>query len=194
LGTAGVVALSLGMNAQVQRRPTEPVPVVAEVAAPARANAPSRSRPRRANPTQRARKSAPSPAPLLAASLSGLDFGLGDPADGALAEATAALVGDMGASVMEADAVQAPPQAIERTPPGFPARARALGQSGWVTVSFVVDIDGSTQDVHVADSDPPGVFDEAAVAAVDSWRFAPGQQDGSPVAVRVRQTLRFELQ
>ena len=103
-------------------------------------------------------------------------------------------MGELGSAVMEEDAVEVVPQATERPPPSFPARARSLGQSGWVTLSFVVDIDGSTQDVHVVEADPPGVFDDAAMEAVKQWRFDPGQSEGSPVAVRVRQTLRFELQ
>jgi protein TonB len=190
----GVVALSLGMNAQVKKRAVEPVSLVVEIAAPARAKPPNRTRPPRPTASHRARKSAPSPAPLLSANLAGLDFGLGDPSDGALAEATTALLADMGGAVMDAGAVEVAPEPVERSAPGFPARARALGQSGWVTVSFVVDLDGSTQDVHVAEADPPGVFDDAAVAAVKAWRFQPGEQGGTPVAVRVRQTLRFELQ
>lgn len=194
LGTLGVFALSLGMNAQVERKVLEPVTVVETLSAPQKAKNPSKARQRRSSTARKARSSAPSPAPLLAASLGGLDFGLGDAADAALAEATQALVGDVGATVMNEDAVEVAPVATQRTPPSFPARARALGQSGWVTISFVVDVDGSAQDVHVLESDPPGIFDEAAIDAVSEWRFDPGRDEGSPVAVRVRQTLRFTLE
>jgi protein TonB len=130
----------------------------------------------------------------LSASLSGLDFGFSDGADLAMVDATNQLVGSLGGAVVDEAEVESAPQAIERNPPSFPARARALGQSGFVTVSFVVDLDGSTQDVNVVESSPPGVFDEAAIDAVRGWRFNPGQQEGAPVAVRARQTLRFELQ
>ncbi len=193
-GMVGVVGLSLGMNSVVQRAATEPVSVVAEIAPVARsANPPARSR-HRAPAPQRSRKSAPSPSPMLAAGLSGLNFGFSDGADLAMADATRQLMGDLGGAVVDEADVQAPPLPIDRSPPAFPARARALGQSGSVTVSFVVDVDGSTQDVLVIEASAPGVFDDAVTDAVRTWRFNPGQQEGAPVAVRVRQTLRFDLQ
>lgn len=193
LGTFGVFALSLGMNAQTEQAATEPVTVVTEMMV---APKPHKAGPtqRRPAPARKAKKSAPSPGPLLAAGLSGLDFGLGNAADAALGDATAALVGSVGAVVMSEDAVQVAPVATSRTPPTFPARARSLDQSGSVTLSFVVDVDGSAQDVSVVTSEPPGVFDAAAIEAVESWRFEPGRHEGSPVAVRVRQTLVFELE
>lgn len=194
LGTCGVIGLSLGMNAQVQPKDLEPVSVITEMNVAASPKAQAKARQRRAPSSHKQARSAPSPSPLLAANLSGLDFGLGDANDAALAQATQALVGGMGTAVMEEDSVEVAPTATERTPPSFPARARSLGQSGSVTLSFVVDIDGSTQDVHVVEAEPPGVFDDAAVDAVKTWRFEPGQFEGSPVAVRVRQTLRFTLE
>jgi protein TonB len=193
-GTFGVFALSLGMNAQVERHETEPVTVVSEMAVAPKAPKPGTARPQRSSPPKKSRQSAPSPGPLLAAGLGGLDFGLGSAADAALADATAALVGDVGAAVMNEDNVEVVPRPTERTPPTFPARARSLNQTGRVTLSFVVDVDGSVQDVYVVEATPPGVFDAAAVEAVESWRFEPGRHEGAPVAVRVRQTLVFELE
>jgi protein TonB len=193
-GTLGVFMLSLGMNSQVERQMTEPVTLVTEMAVAPKAPKPGPARPQRSAPPKKARQSAPSPGPLLAAGLGGLDFGLGSAADAALADATAALVGDVGATVMNEDNVEVAPRATERTAPTFPARARSLNQTGRVTLSFVVDVDGSVQDVYVVEATPPGVFDDAAVEAVESWRFEPGRHEGAPVAVRVRQTLVFELE
>ncbi len=194
LGTVGVCALSLGMNAQVEKRNEEPVSVVKEIAGTPRASAQRPSRSRRTGAARQAARKGPSATPLLAAGLEGLDFGLGDAADMALAGATEALVRDLGAAVIDEDAVEVPPRPNRQDPPSFPARARALGLSGHVTLSFVVDVDGSAQDVHVVESEPPGAFDDAAVAAVSEWTFEPGRQEGTPVAVRVRQTLRFALE
>ncbi len=193
LGTVGVVGLSLGMNMQVKPRAMEPVATITEVVVATKPR-PQKSRAKRAAPSRKAARSAPSPSPLLAAGLGGLDFGLGDAADVALAGATSALVGEVGTGVVDEGSVEVTPRPVERAAPSFPARARSLGQSGWVTLSFVVDIDGSTQDVYVVESDPPGVFDEAALEAVRHWRFEPGETAGTPVAVRARQTLRFELE
>lgn len=194
LGTLGVFGLSLGMNAQVEAKAPEVATVIEAMAVAAPPKAPTASQKRRSSPVKKARKAAPSPAPLLAANLGGLDFGLGDPSDAALADASDALVGGMGSVALDEDDVQEPPVATTRTPPSYPARARAKGRTGWVTLSFVVDLDGTVQDVHVFQADPPGVFDDAAIEAVSAWRFEPGRHEGTPVAVRVRQTLRFELE
>lgn len=194
LGTLGVVALSLGMNRQLERTVTEPVTVVETPLVAKKAPPPEATRSRRPSPARKSRAAAPSPSPLLAAGLGGLDFGLGGAADLALADATSALVGDLGGAVMDEAQVGRPPTPTRRDPPSFPARARSLGQSGHVTLSFVVDVDGSVQDVAVVESVPPGVFDQAAIDAVQGWAFDPGQHQGTPVAVRVRQTLTFQLE
>ena len=194
LGTFGVVGLSLGMNGVVERSVEEPVTVVETMLAAPKSEPPKSAKKQRSSPVRKARATAPSPGPLLAAGLSGLDFGLGSAADVALAQATAALVGEMGGAVMDEGNVEELPTPTSRTPPEFPARARSLGQAGHVTLSFVVDIDGSVQDVVVVESVPPGVFDDAAIEAVQGWEFQPGQHEGAPVAVRVRQTLKFELE
>lgn len=193
-GTLGVFGLSLGMNAQVEKVFTEPVAAIEAMAAPASSKAQGPARKQRSSPVRKARKAAPSPSPLLAANLGGLDVGFGDASDAALGHATAALLEDAGAVVMNEDAVEDPPVPTTRTPPSYPTRARAQGQEGSVTLAFVVDVDGTVQDVQVLEATPPGVFDEAAVDAVTSWRFEPGSHEGAPVAVRVRQTLRFTLE
>jgi len=90
--------------------------------------------------------------------------------------------------------VDARPQAVRRTAPLYPARARLRGLEGSVELLFVVDVTGRVQGVEVDESKPEGVFDRAAVAAVKAWRFKPGTREGKPVAVRVRQVLDFHLE
>ncbi|MDH5256094.1 MAG: TonB family protein, partial [Gammaproteobacteria bacterium] len=55
--------------------------------------------------------------------------------------------------------------------PAYPRNAAARRLPGWVDVVFTVEPSGRTRDVQVAGADPPGVFDDAAVAAVRRWRF-----------------------
>jgi hypothetical protein len=136
LGTLGVFALSIGMNAQVERVVAEPVAAITTIEAQPAPKAAGAAKPKRTSPVKKARAKAPSASPLLAASLAGLDFGLDGGADDALSDATAALVGEMGAVVLDEAAVEEAPVPTSRTPPSFPARARALGQTGHVTVSF----------------------------------------------------------
>jgi len=86
------------------------------------------------------------------------------------------------------------PQPLARLEPAYPARARLRRQEGAVVLEFVVDSAGTTRDIEVVLSDPPGVFDAAAVGAVERWRFRPGVKDGRAVAVRVRQKMTFRLE
>jgi protein TonB len=193
LGTFGVVAMSLGMNAQVEKQVPQAVTSIENVEVPNKPKKVESNKKQRTNPIKKAARSAPSPGPLLAGIGSGFDFGLKSASDFALSEATAALVDDMSV-VMDEAAVQDAPRARSRVAPEFPSRARAQGLSGSVTLFFVVDVDGSVQDVYVVESQPEGVFDQAAIDAVEQWEFDPGMHEGMPVAVRVRQTLHFTLE
>jgi periplasmic protein TonB len=45
----------------------------------------------------------------------------------------------------------------------------------------------------VLESQPAGVFDAAAVAGVQQWRFEPASYRGENVRVWARQRVRFDL-
>lgn len=84
-----------------------------------------------------------------------------------------------------------PPTPLHIVQPRYPRTALIQDEKGHVTVAFVINADGSTSQVHVLQSEPPRIFDSAAVAAVRRWRFHPATRDGNPVAVKVDQTLIF---
>jgi len=44
------------------------------------------------------------------------------------------------------------------------------------------------------ESDPPRLFDEAALRAIERWKFRPKIVDGTPVEQRAKQTIEFTLQ
>ncbi len=77
--------------------------------------------------------------------------------------------------------------------PEFPAEALDKGISGIVTVGYSVDAEGKTQNVRVESSEPPGVFDKAAMSAVRRWRYEPATVDGVPTEVELRMAIRFTL-
>jgi protein TonB len=77
--------------------------------------------------------------------------------------------------------------------PEFPERALQQRISGSVTVEFVVAANGETTDVRVVESDPAGVFDRAAIAAVRRWRYEPVIIDNVPREVPARTVIRFAL-
>ena len=76
--------------------------------------------------------------------------------------------------------------------PSFPRRLANRGKSGWVAVSFRVDLFGKTRDIEVVESEPQGLFEQAAVTAVEKWRFEPSLEDGLPVERRTQVKLVFE--
>lgn len=96
--------------------------------------------------------------------------------------------------VYEVGQLDEPPRPLVQLRPLYPPQARLRQISGYVTVEFVVGQDGAVQDVTVTDAQPEGVFERAAVRAVERWRFSPGLKLGEAVPVRVRQRVEFQLQ
>ncbi len=76
----------------------------------------------------------------------------------------------------------------------YPATARAEQLEGEVVVGYDVTQTGSVENAMVITSQPPMVFDHAAIETVRSWRFQPARKDGRAVpAPDRRSTLSFKL-
>jgi protein TonB len=78
--------------------------------------------------------------------------------------------------------------------PVYPPAAFRQGIEGWVEVEYTVGERGTTGDVTVIAAEPRGVFDDAAIAAVASWRYRPRIVNGQPVAQRTSVTLQFNVE
>jgi protein TonB len=91
-----------------------------------------------------------------------------------------------------ADVDQAPVPLV-RLEPRYPRDAELRRLEGDVVVEFVVDEAGACHSVEVVSSRPGRVFEQAAVRAIERWRFSPGTSGGRPVSVRVRQRVAFKL-
>ena len=84
---------------------------------------------------------------------------------------------------------------IVKVAPMYPARAQSQGIEGWVLLSFTVTEAGGVADPKVIESQPPGVFDEAAKKAVLKFKYKPRVESGKPIAVpNVQHLIRFELE
>ncbi|MGH8126899.1 MAG: energy transducer TonB [Gammaproteobacteria bacterium] len=83
------------------------------------------------------------------------------------------------------------PRPLHIFAPSYPTKALVERRKGSVTVAFTILPNGSTADLRIVNSEPPGMFDNAARAAVSHWLFHPATADGEPVASRVSQTLVF---
>jgi TonB family protein len=87
-----------------------------------------------------------------------------------------------------------PMQLVSGTGPVYPPLAKAERIEGAVVVRYGVSVDGRVINARIESAEPAGVFEDAALAAVRSWRYNPALKDGEPVAVdNVLSTVRFEL-
>ena len=78
-----------------------------------------------------------------------------------------------------------------RVPPQYPYGAAR--REGRVVVQITVAADGTVAALSVLESDPPGVFDEAALDALRRWKFKPKTVDGTPVQQVGLQPIEFKM-
>lgn len=82
---------------------------------------------------------------------------------------------------------------VVQVAPIYPRIAKQSGIEGWVTMEVLIRPDGTVSSAKVMDSDPPKLFDRAAVSAMRKWKFRPKIVDGTPTSQRARQTIEFSL-
>lgn len=90
--------------------------------------------------------------------------------------------------------------AIIKVAPQYPRIALSRGLEGFVTVSYTVTETGRTKNVVVLEAvtkegNATSVFDRAAIAAAEQFKYQPKIQNGQPVAVYgVQNRFVFELE
>ena len=83
---------------------------------------------------------------------------------------------------------------IVKVSPIYPDHAVREGIEGHVLLEFVVTETGGVRDAVVMDSEPRGVFEQAALDAVGKFKYKPKVVDGKPVAISgVRNLLQFRI-
>lgn len=78
-------------------------------------------------------------------------------------------------------------------PPVYPESARRWRQRGIVVISVSVSAQGLVTALRLRDSSGFPALDEAALAAVRHWRFAPATRGGAAVAAQGYVELQFVL-
>jgi periplasmic protein TonB len=141
----------------------------------------------------RVRPQAPAPFQGLSTSLSGIDLGLFGFDDGGINDLDNALLGETGNVVMTEDLVDEPPKPVSTGSFRYPPSAKKQGIRGYVVLSVLVDIDGSVDQLQVLESNPSGIFDNAALQGVRAWHFEPAKYQGEVVKVWAKQKIRFDL-
>ena len=84
------------------------------------------------------------------------------------------------------------PKVIKQVEPVYPYNQARAGVDGVVTIEFVIDPEGNTQNPFVIESNNPS-FERPALDAVMQWRFSPALKAGKPVFVRVNQRIEFTM-
>jgi protein TonB len=84
------------------------------------------------------------------------------------------------------------PRARSQPSPFYPADLRNNGVEGTVVVEFQVDLDGNVCSAEVIRATHAGFID-AAVRAVERWKFEPGRRAGKKVRFRMSVPLVFHI-
>ncbi|WP_165967826.1 TonB family protein [Sapientia aquatica] len=85
------------------------------------------------------------------------------------------------------------PNYANNPPPIYPRLLREQGIEGVVWLRVWVDCDGHPQQINIIQASGYRLFDEAALRAVQHWRFSPTQQGDRHVASWVEFPIRFSL-
>lgn len=78
-------------------------------------------------------------------------------------------------------------------PPVYPLVAREQGWEGTVRLRIVVDPEGHPRNVTIRQSSGHDVLDQAAVQAVQQWRFTPARDGNIPIQSIVEIPINFDL-
>ena len=78
--------------------------------------------------------------------------------------------------------------------PEYPRTARTQKIEGYVVAEFTITETCRPKDIEIVESEPPDVFDAAAVETLARFRFLPAVKDGSLVkSDGIRYTVQFQI-
>lgn len=80
-----------------------------------------------------------------------------------------------------------------RVQPEYPSRALRLRQEGVVLLHVMVSEDGSQQSVKIVKPSGYDLLDEAALKAVQKWRFEPTQRNGQAIKSWIEIPVEFKI-
>ena len=84
-------------------------------------------------------------------------------------------------------------QVVSPAAPEYPLEAARNSTSGYATVEFTVNPDGSVSNAHVIASHPRRLFDQAAIQAVSRSKFKPALKNGQPVSSVLQRRIDFKF-
>ncbi|MEM9314427.1 MAG: TonB family protein [Pseudomonadota bacterium] len=79
--------------------------------------------------------------------------------------------------------------------PEYPSRAIARGIQGFVDLAFDITAAGTTSNIRIIEAQPEGVFERAAIRALEKWKYKVPVVDGTPQGqVDMMTRLTFQLE
>jgi TonB family protein len=84
-----------------------------------------------------------------------------------------------------------PPERVKYVPPVYPAEAQQAKISGVVIIQAIIDENGDVALAKILKSVP--LLDDAALAAVNQWKYLPTLVNGVPAPVLMTVTVSFSL-
>jgi periplasmic protein TonB len=81
---------------------------------------------------------------------------------------------------------------VHRVQPEYPKLAQVMHLSGTVELQARIATDGTVQQLDVVSGNP--ILAQAAVEAVQQWRYQPTRLDGQTVEVETHITVTFTMQ
>ena len=78
--------------------------------------------------------------------------------------------------------------------PPYPVMSRKLREQGSVRLNVMVNAAGEAEAVRIKSGSGFDRLDQAALAAVQKWRFVPARQHGQAVAGWVEVPIQFHLE
>jgi len=96
-------------------------------------------------------------------------------------------------SVLAEGVVTSEIKPIVTVAPQYPTKAILERLEGFVSVEFVVDVNGGVKSVKVIDAEPKDIFNKVAVQAVSKYKFIPKIVDNKAVEQFSTQRIEFKL-
>ena len=183
----------LWMNQQGSILPADAAIVGSQISVERREKPPAQKPLERPKPKPKKARAPSAPSLGVDSGLAGLSFGLPQFDDDDLGALAGNLLGASGDAVMTDDTVDNPPRPVVQGPMAYPPRAKAQAVTGYVLLSVLIGPTGAVEKVKVLESQPAGVFDDTAVAGVQTWKFEPAQYKGENVRVWATQRVSFNL-
>lgn len=83
------------------------------------------------------------------------------------------------------------PRYLHNPRPAYPQQSRRLGEQGDVVIRALIDTHGRVTQAEIRNSSGYESLDQAALQAVQRWRFVPGKRNGAPEAMWINVPLSF---